>query len=274
MILPFDGGPSPTGDSCDGVMPLQFDFSGLATLTEDTTGTKNDSKASCGGDLANDQVYGFSIAVPQTFDARVKATNFTPGLYLRTHCADTSRGSELLCEGSLFPVSGTVTAHQVLPAGTYYLWVDGISVTNLNSSGPYELAVSLQNVRYGEACLLPEKLAFSNGTDGGTVSVSGSTIPYAHDSTGSCGGAKADIVYTFTTQRPVDLKARLTSRTSGYNPALYLRDADCTTERVCSKGTDASPVDLSYSQLPAGTYFLFVDGDGVAGRFQLEASLN
>jgi len=116
---------------------------------------------------------------------------------------------------------------------------------------------------------------------GGSASVTATTYGYAADwYTGSCGYAptgQPEHVYTFTTAGPVDLVASTDDPATNFDTYVYLRSATCDgTEVACADDVDLTNHNLtstlSVSALPAGTYYLFVDGSSPSpgtGTYQL-----
>jgi hypothetical protein len=263
------------GESCSGgAKPLTFSggATGTATETGNTTLAFNDSFGSCvSAGTSSDRVYTFTTS--SVLNLRAVATTssstFQPVLYLRTTCAAGQRQ----CVAAT-AAGGSATLNDLsLPIGTYFLWIDGAN----NTEGPFSLAVDLTPPPVGDTCSNPKPLTFSNGPAGGTVSDTASTLTFANDSQGSCGGGSApDHIYSFTTNALLDLRASVSTTTSGYQPVLYLRNAACAgAERLCTFAASAgATASLATPNLPAGTYFLWVDGGGaVGGNFTLNASL-
>ncbi len=105
--------------------------------------------------------------------------------------------------------------------------------------------------------------------DLGQTPLEADTTGFAHEHMGSCQtGSDSEIVYTFTLTGPV----RFVFRASGFDTVLYLR-ADCQdaqSEIACQDdgfGFNGSRLE---TELPEGTYYLFVDGNRqAAGAFTL-----
>ncbi len=104
---------------------------------------------------------------------------------------------------------------------------------------------------------------------GGSATVTATTYGYAADwYTGSCGYAptgQPEHVYTFTTAGPVDLVASTDDPATDFDTYVYLRSATCGgTEVACADDVNLANHNLastlSVSALPAGTYYLFVNG--------------
>lgn len=245
--------PSLPDDNCSFPRPLVFsagpDGGGSVEVSGDTRGMHHDAEGSCNaGYLTADQVYEFTTT--EVFDLRAHATGTT--LFLRSSC----RGGELAC-GNL-----GVAASSLLP-GTYYLWVDSFS-----SPGPYTLTANLTPPARGDTCLNPQPLLLSADDAGVSLGVNatGSTYGLFNDYRGSCGGTtSSDVVYRLDTEVALNVQVTVSPTYSSYQPAVYLRGAWCDggAEVACAAapgpGGDAT---LSAPNLPAGTWYLFVDGLG------------
>ncbi|MBX7101437.1 MAG: hypothetical protein K1X89_27225 [Myxococcaceae bacterium] len=139
------------------------------------------------------------------------------------------------------------------------------------ASGPFTFSASVEALVPGDTCLLPLALGL---VDGG-VMLQGSTSALNPGLEGSCGGAGArDAIYRFETQQVQDLTVNVTA-SGAFQPVVYLRQGDCEAgaERACVPST-AGTASLSVPALPAGTYFLGVDGFAkTAGDYTLSLSL-
>lgn len=109
-------------------------------------------------------------------------------------------------------------------------------------------------------------------SSGGLVQVSGTTVGLGDDALGTCasGGASPDAVYTFTTTAALDLTTYARASTTTFKPAVYLRAASCAGVEVSCHKAWTNGALLSNPSLPAGTYFLWVDGsEGTSGPYDL-----
>jgi hypothetical protein len=115
----------------------------------------------------------------------------------------------------------------------------------------------------GEGCSDPILLPVGDGV------VTDSTIGATDHDVGSCGGAGADRVFTFT----LTDSTRVALSMTGFDTVLYLRRAcdDPSTEEICSDDHDGVYAGW-VQQLPAGQYYLFADSWGDPGDFSLEYS--
>lgn len=265
--------PAP-GDTCAGALPLPFD-GGVAVVSADTSAFFNDAQGTCVGGSASDVIYTFTTTQPWDFSAQVTASapdaGFLPGVVLRGGMRGMG-GQELGCGVATATTPVGSVRRGGLPAGTYWLLVDGFQ----GSQGAYDLNVNLSASAPGENCAGPLNLTLSDGADGGTATITGNTASAFNDHQGGCGGTSPDLVYRFTTARTLDLRATI-SPDAGYWPAVYVRDdMQCATgpDVACHRGTTGTPTSFTQAALPAGTYALVVDGiNNTTGPFTLDLSL-
>lgn len=125
-------------DNCAAPELLTFS-NGLAIAEGSTeTGFSGDFYVSACGNQSSDRVYVFALDQSRTVRAWLAPQSpFQPTLALAgSGCTSTSN---LNCNRA--PDGGVAEVEEVLPAGTYYLWVGGYSYMN---RGRYKLAVSIQ----------------------------------------------------------------------------------------------------------------------------------
>ncbi len=269
-------------DACAGAQALVFSGD-TAAVVGNTSTAFDDAQASCttGG---KDLVYSFTLTSPRSVTATATSSAYSGGLavYLRRSCA--AAADELGCRAQTWswtndPVSVSVKANH-LPAGTYFVWVDG---TAAGEAGAFRLEVTLgaaATLPANDTCAGAQALQFVSDK----ATVNASTANALNDSRGRCGGSLGpDVVYSFTLTAPRALQASVTS--SEFGPVLRLTK-DCQTpekELVCKATVYSWPssayVSLTYTYLPAGTYYLWVDGTADlqapwGGAFRLEATLS
>lgn len=126
----------------------------------------------------------------------------------------------------------------------------------------------------GSSCL-----ACSAACDTGAVTISSPGGRYtgrtmgASTSAGSCGGGSApEAVFKLVLTSPADVFA--TTHGTGFDTVLYMRrDGCCGAEVACDDDADGRSTSvLAQSNLPAGTYYIIVDGAGPGqmGNFTLD----
>jgi V8-like Glu-specific endopeptidase len=123
------------GDSCDNAVRLPL--KAQQTIQGDTTTAVDKHVGSCVPTHDPERVYELNLRSSMNVDLQV--VGFDTVMYLRSECQDAT--SELDCndDGSPPGLTGS-RIEQTLPAGTYYIYVDGFI-----SSGSYLLTVSIQN---------------------------------------------------------------------------------------------------------------------------------
>ncbi|HEX8434549.1 hypothetical protein [Archangium sp.] len=252
--------PSVPGDTCASPEPLVFSNGSLggeaeargnlSTRFHNSTGSCNSSSSS------NDSVYSFTTSKTLNFRANAGST----AVYLRS--GDCQSGPELSCgRWSGVEVTG-------LDAGTYHLWVD-------DDASSYTLWAALTP----PPCEEPIPLVFKDGADGGgpTATFKGDTSAAFPTTQASCGGnGGRDAVHAFRLTEPRRLEATVTPLTYGFRPMLYLRASCDGEEQACTLApAENSDATLSTGVLPAGSYYLWVDGySGTVGAYNLSATLN
>ena len=260
------------GDHCTNTTPLVFS-SGMASATGTTVGSFNDGSGTCATGTASDVIYSFTTTAVEDLRVTVNTTTGTyqPVVYLRS--ASCTAGTQLGCGVAAVAGGSATLAVGALPVGTYYLWIDGVGTT----AGAYSLTATLSAPQPGERCTNPTALMFTNGMAGGMAMATGNTTNLFDDSVGTCGGTSGpDAVYSFTTDRPLDLTASVSTTTGTYRPVVYLRSTTCTgTQVACAiAATAGGTASLTVQTLPAGTYFLWVDSaTATGGAYTVMANL-
>lgn len=233
----------PMYDTCDN--PLDVSAGGVFLVN--TRGATPDYTLGCVGTMRQDLVLTFTLT--DTRDVRIEAEGdlFTTALALRTTCVD--RTSELECRTG-FP---GVIRRRGLTAGTYYVVLTGY--------GAGEIAVDVAITTptpppTNETCATPIDVS-AGGTFAGTM------LDVMDDLTTSCGfGGSPDLVYTFTTTSVRDVRISATAITGESMTWDVRPTCGATTGSVrCAYGGPASG---RIHQLPAGTYFLILEGPSFA----------
>ncbi len=267
---------STAGDTCSAPIPLTF-VGGSASVSGTTVGAFNDHSTSLCSTTAfsgADVVYSFVSNGSQTFSASVVPSgSFRPGLSLRGPSTSCLSASEFDCRAATFAGNIASIPSTLLSAGTWYLWVDGVS----GSSGTFSLAASLSGGSgTGETCASPTDLTFISGS----ATVSGTTTGATHDHQGSCGGSGPDRVYRIVSPGTRSLSVTVTPSAS-YRPVLFLvTPSTCITQPTANSDLAcfSSPGQGSTATLnttvSAGTYLLVVDTHTTfPGSFTLNALL-
>ncbi len=272
--------PGPANDTCGAALPLIFATSPeLARLTDVSTLTAHDDyQGRCaapgerhnGGDLA----YSFTLAAPRRVQATVTGRGFRPALYLRSNCDSSAQANEYGC-GNAYQGSATASVANLPAGGPYYLIVDGLQGT----AGSFDLTVYLSAPE-------PEQKNGCNSAatplplDGlGIGHLEGNTAR-STDSTRSARlgrGHSKDLVYGFHLYEPRELFASLLFASMEGEALLYVRSVCDSLEpagEAAASGLQGGPANLHVPLLPAGDYWLWVDGDpALEGPFWLDVEL-
>ncbi len=147
---PIDTGPTTTGGATESCVltgvPTVAGF-GHYALTGTTAGRTNDHRPSCAADDAAADV-GYLVTLPAfsrlTWTARPTGTAFVPVVYLTQSCTEQATDDhrfrdEVACLDHATTTTGTVD----LPAGTYYLVVDGYRSSSGSTSGAFDLVLDV-----------------------------------------------------------------------------------------------------------------------------------
>jgi hypothetical protein len=244
------------GRNCSDVLPL----SGRRfTVRSAYTNADDSFTPGCGRAGGADRVYRLETDESAYLRARVEDEQ---GAYSTVVAvADVCGSREQAC--SSLPDS------VLLPAGTHYLWVDRY-LQSIDSQG-YILRGELSAPLPGDTCALARPLSFPGGAQGGTASDTVAVAGLHRDGDWSCNSSDGvDMAYSFTTDRILAFHGRATD-SKGRSLALTVVGAACTPEARVACG--ASNLDITH--LPAGSYFLWVDGIAEdSGNVSLTASLD
>lgn len=252
-------------DTCASAQALDLS-GGMAVVRGDTSRAQSDVKPACVvGSTAPDVVYAFTLTAPMQVVARVTpdpGSLLQPVLVLRRVCDTSAPTAQLGCTFRQGQVPYTELTADALPAGTYYLWVDGDG----DSAGAFTLVLTASAGQSGESCASPRGLPLATSS----IQVTGDSRTWASDSAGTCGGGGApDVVYALELDAPHRVVAELSSGLDTYWPAVYLRRSPCgdtraENELACASATEggllARPARLDVPRLEAGRYYVFVDG--------------
>ncbi len=288
---------APSNDTCANAQTL-FLSSGHTMVQGTTVGATNGnppgaSSPSCSTSarqVGPDVVYQFTL--PQARDVAVKVTSldptgtFRPAVYLRGQgTASCNIDSQLACEAQ--PVTGPIAPQTLLlpnlPAGTYFIWVDGV----LGTSGQFVLDVTASAPTTNDNCGSPKALLFQNGvaTATGDTRFAQNNQQSWHASPTCSTSARndgRDVVFSYNvpTTSNVTITVTPTGASPTFQPVLYVHAPNAcgqtgtATELACVSNTSSAPVTLNLANQAPGTYFLWVDGSQqTAGPFQLEVTL-
>ncbi|MAQ16714.1 MAG: hypothetical protein CMN30_18215 [Sandaracinus sp.] len=224
-------------DTCDDALDVSaggiFEFTSL--------GARPDYQLGCAPAGRREQVITFELTEAQDVYIRAEGRS-TTYLALRTTCDDGD--TELECVGSF---EGTIQ-RRALEAGRYYVLIGDIGG---------DLAVE---VLFRDPTEAPTNETCATALDvsaGG--SFPGTLIDVTDDADTSCGPSGAsDLVYTFTTTEVRDLVVGAVSDT-GDRVYIGLQQS-CSDTATSLRCVNGATVGTRVHQLPAGTYFLVVEG--------------
>lgn len=284
-ITPFDPVPPPTNDVCAAATALVMPPMALGVVSQqgDTSSATNDALG-CNA-TGPDLVYKFTLPVARQVLARVTplaGSGLRPAVYLRGagKCDSEATNDTVACQLSAMPGGTATTVVPNLPAGVWYLWVDGVQ----GSGGPFDLKLELADpppVPGNDTCSAATPLDLVTGV----VNAQGTTLGANSDKLSTCtlpiSEPSPDVVYEVKVpaQQSVAIDLRATTG-SLLKPVATLRGATCASinpndELACAWG-DAQVPERSVFTIPvldAGTYYLWVAGDdGSQGPFSLKLS--
>src|SRR5439155_23674317 len=129
-------------DSCQNARVLDLS-SGSATVRGDTSKGVDDTRLSCSyASSAPDLVYTFTLDQPQRVTATATpaaGSYLIPVLAIRGDCASSLASATVACAYQLSPNDPQTVLSTELPAGKWFLWVDGDG----DSAGEFLLTVKL-----------------------------------------------------------------------------------------------------------------------------------
>lgn len=282
VIDPFDdGGTFVPGDICNKAIALNFDGGVLAAADGDLSTATDQYASSCGSSTNSgaDLIYSFTLTEAKGVNLAVADTS--PGmaqdLTVTLVSSPCPSFGQVDCQGTMV---GTATLDVPrLPAGTWYVLVENYS--DGVTPGAFTLAVELRDPAAGvanDSCATAQNIPLTNGMG----MVSGTTTGALNDNNASplsCSFASArspDVYYSFTLTQPQDIRATLTpTMSSMLSPALSLTSTCNGTGAAELACDDTNPSQIIGRRLPAGTYYLTVDGDssGSAGDFDLSLTV-
>jgi cysteine-rich repeat protein len=308
-----EDGNTSVGDGCDDDCRVEADAcpGGTAptalrpgvTVRGDTAGRMSAATSSCGGNASGEAAHFFTLYIESDVTIRtdLPGTDFDTAVYVRRDCA--SRASEIGCAAA-GPLGDTITL-EALPAGTYFVFVDGVG----GASGTYAVEMTARpRIAEGGACdAMSETDACARGTEcfegqclrptaicersatalrlGATVVGSTAGAEDRYDAICSTDGASPERVFSVTVpEGAYDLVVEATPTdfpADGFDPILSVL-SECgvlASTRGCADASRGGPETVTVRDVPAGTYYVSVDGfqsargTPSAGEFTLRARL-
>ncbi|MDP9036843.1 MAG: hypothetical protein M3O50_18755 [Myxococcota bacterium] len=225
-----------------------------ALVSGSTEGMADNAEASCGeGARGADAAWRVELANRSRLRVVERSDDVSAVVHIRRICAEEQ--SEVAC-GQEGPTPGEAVAAGTLEAGTYAVFADAIGV---DTGGRYTLRAEVAppdgSGTAGDGCA--DALPI-------TAAVDGDTFAARDDVAASCSGqGAADVVYRLDLPHKARFTAMLEAEEAPHVIAVWSRCGERPTEIAC--GQRVSEV------LPAGTYFVGVDGatPDAAGRFRM-----
>ncbi|MGD0674761.1 MAG: hypothetical protein ABSC94_05045 [Polyangiaceae bacterium] len=252
------GGAGAASDACGDAQRLPAGPTG--SMNGDTFAARDDVAGTCGGVGAPDLVYRLDVARTSRLVVSVDGEEAPHLLVAWRRCGD--RSAEVGCGRAL---------SEIVPAGTYYLGVDGSSP---GAMGRFTIHWSLRDVTgQAAACMqaasLTERRPLTASTVGAGDRFEASCGPEA-------GASGADRVFQMVVRTRSTVHVSLKAPT--FQAILALRKACVDAARgplpelACAQATDSGHKATMERVLEAGTYWLLVDGASTqeAGPFTLE----
>jgi hypothetical protein len=250
------GGP-PYDTACDA--PLDVSAGGLFTVS--TVGAVADYVLPCGGTGYRDLILTFTTTEPKDLSITADGVDSLSAIELR----NSSSGTLPDCPGGGFQLpigTGRVCNSgypaqirtRALPAGTYFLVVASAPWTT-SGGDTIDLEVTFSAATApptNEACAAPMDVSA-----GGRFA--GSFVDVLDDVTLPCGySGSPDLVYSFDLAAPKNVHVTATSATGEtISGAIYSTCGLATASLRCTGG---APFDTTVNALPAGSYYLVLDG--------------
>lgn len=256
---PASGGPAVTADSCasPGAHVAGQD------LIADTFAASDDLAGSCGGQGAPDVVYRIDLRSRTRLRASFLDMEFAPVVYLQSACG--TAGSELFCVDA----TAGQPVDQIVPAGTYFLVVDG---QQPDAFGHAQISLQLDDLgALEQACRSAPMIRPGRQITGDTT---GSTDRFQATCAG--GAQSPDLIYRLQLRRTQ--RVRISSEQTDFDGAIYVRGdcTDATSEQACNDDAGDNRHSMIDTVLPQGTYYVFVDGyaSGNQGHFTLDVDVS
>lgn len=233
----------PTNDGCGAptvIPPTGGMFSG------DLVEVADDVLTRCGGSSA-DLVYSLTLTEARDVSVRLSAVGSTSSLTASIVDRCVRSPMTLRCASG----SPSQFTARSLPAGTYYILVEGSRTAAFN----LEVTTAAPTMPPpGDTCANPLPLALN-------AMATGSYTNMEEDVTVSCSSGQRDVVYRFTLTERSDVVATVRGGVSDVNYIVIQRACgDRTMENGCRAGFGATGARLSVMALEPGTYFLVVKG--------------
>ncbi|HEX5062891.1 MAG TPA: PPC domain-containing protein [Kofleriaceae bacterium] len=263
--------------------------SGAADGVLATGGT--DTAGSCGGEGIGDLLFGIDVPSGAQLMAATDGPDSAPNtvLYVRTDCDDPA--TEIVCNRDSGIAGFSAARIEGLSAGRYYVFFDGDAGETGTVDGTIQLLLPDGAACTGDAtrdrcgseshcdavtkrCVPSACTVAEMFTTAGTYNRTVTTmpgLPSLHGATrsdctsGGDNGVRApEAVYRVQLAATATLRVSTASTQTDFDTLVYVRDGCTGAEMGCDddsgSSVEALTSDLTLVNLPAGDYYIFVDG--------------
>ncbi|MBI5502731.1 MAG: DUF4215 domain-containing protein [Deltaproteobacteria bacterium] len=259
-------GAAPTNDACGGALT---DISTGGTFVGNTCAALNDYSYSCGGTIgaSPDVVFTLHITSPRDVIIDTVGSGFDGMLFIR-HTGTCPGTTADRCDDNSGGTGGAARIQWTnMPAGDYWVILDGPGAGN---RGDYVLNVFVATPPppANDTCATATALPDSGTYNGQTATGSDDHVPSCSATTGG-----RDVWYSFTLAGSEIVYLDVVDGNS-WNTVLEVRQGTCggtMTSAACNDDACTGSRSQWFGILPAGTYYVVIDGAGAAqsGAFSL-----
>lgn len=265
----------PPNETCGTAAPLPTD--GTSVRLE-LAGASDDLAVSCNPRADSPEgVYRLDLAAPGDLSVTVSGSpdaGVDPVVALLA--APCESAATIACVDYSASLSETLTARN-LDAGTYFLVVENYGRPGAGVDVQARLSAPTPPPP-NDTCAAPRAINFPSGMNSVTFTID--TSAALDDMSGSCNAEpdSPEVVYSLTLGATRDVTVSTVAASGASADAvIYLRSAPCdgssgSTELACADALPPGP-DTFTRTLPAGTYYLFVEGYGPGGAGPTEVTV-
>jgi hypothetical protein len=255
----------PPNDACNTATVLALTTLPIQVMGSTLEASDDDRSIGCPAHSGGrDVVFEFTVSSTTNLILETSGSVFDTVLSVWSTCAGGNLAAEIACNDDFGDLSSRVDLYQ-LPAGTYYILVDGF---DSSQAGTYHLAIRSPTPPSNDACENASLVALNS-------TVFGSTLGAQNDQQQFCGPKLTEgpeVFYQF--QTPVGGDIRISTLGSDLDTVITVRQVNCQGSILACNddfaGTQQSQVTL-LDTLPNFTYLVQVDSDSSrAGTFELQ----
>jgi len=250
----------PVNDECANATTLAENLTEPGTLDAAT----NDETSACVSGPQSDVFYRFILSEPRRVVINLTSATNTALSLMSGDCGSLT---ELFCLDDTG--AGEMLDIGYLPAGTYYVMVEGVA----GAQGAFNVGYSTSSPRPdNDQCWGSETLTHGVWVTGET------TVNALNDVSSACGGDNGpDVVYDFTILPGQSRRVRITvENASGFDPIIAVFSGACEsgTEVDCAQRATGADDMLDIPSLAPGTYYVWIDGaTSAAGTFDVRVEI-